>query len=358
MLLSMDSLLSEMAGHEASDLLLTVGSPPQLRVRGLLRPIGEDVLDDDAVVSIAHSILNESQKSILDTKKSLDLSISPDGTARYRINIYRQKGSLAMAIRIIPCTVPPFEELGLPPVVRDFSEVRHGLVLITGPAGSGKSTTLAAMINHINSNKHTHIVCVEDPIEYLHVSKRSIVDQREIPADAPSFASAMRDVFRQSPDVIMVGEMRDLETIRLALTLAETGHLILATLHTHDATHSISRIVDSFPAEHQQQIYLQISMVLQGVIAQQLVPVQDEGRLVLVCEVLRVNQAIRHLIRERHLQQVYSVIQTGKAEGMVTMNDSLRELCDLGFIDKETALRRSPRPKEMARLLDMNGGES
>jgi twitching motility protein PilT len=196
-------------------------------------------------------------------------------------------------------------------------------------------------------------VCIEDPIEYLHPHRKSTVDQREIPADAPSFSEALRNVFRESPDIIMVGEMRDAETIGLALTLAETGHLILATLHTQDATHSVSRIVDSFPPQQQQQIYIQLSLVLQGVIAQQLVPINDGSRRLLACEVMRPNNAIRNLIREKQIHQVYSVIQTGRAEGMMTMNDSLKQLCQLGFIDPDTALDRSPRPKELVRLLEL-----
>lgn len=283
--------------------------------------------------------------------KNLDLSKGFEGLCRFRFNIYYQRDSVAIAVRAIPFEIPRFETLGLPTIVRDFAMKPHGLVLITGPAGSGKSTTLAAMIEYINTHRRVHVVCIEDPIEYLHHHGKSVVDQREIGEDVHTFADALRSVFRQSPDVIMVGEMRDLETMQLALSLAETGHLILATLHTQDTTHAINRVVDIFPAAQQQQIYTQLSLVLVGVVSQQLLPTLDGTRRVMACEVMNVNQAIRNLIREMQIQQIYSVVQTGRTDGMITMNDSLKALVDSRAIDRELALSRSPRPKELERQL-------
>jgi len=351
-MLDFQELLGRIESSGASDLLLTVGAAPQFRVQGDLRPLaGDDALDVTDVDALVGQILRPYQKESFEETKSLDFSMGYEGQARYRIHLYKQRGSTAMAVRAIPFDVPSFEELGLPSVVQDFAALRHGLVLITGPAGTGKSTTLAAIIDHINRNRQAHIICIEDPIEYLHPHRLSTVDQREVPSDTPSFSDALRNVFRESPDVIMVGEMRDLETISLVLTLAETGHLILATLHTHEAIHAISRIVDSFPSEQQQQVYMQLSMVLEGVVTQQLVPVNEGNRRLLACEVMLPNNAIRNLIRERQLQQIYSVLQTGSSEGMTTMNESLRQIYELGFIDYETAMNRSPRPKDLMNLL-------
>jgi twitching motility protein PilT len=300
---------------------------------------------------MVEALLDAEQRERLATQRSLDFSRGVAGLSRFRFNVYYQRDALAIAVRRISHEVPPFEQLGLPPVVLDLAVRPHGLVLITGPAGSGKSTTLAAMIHHINRTRRVHVVCLEDPIEYLHGHGQSVIDQREIGADALSFAEGLRSVFRQSPDVIMVGEMRDLETMQLALSLAETGHLILATLHTQDATHAVNRIVDAFPPAQQQQVYTQLSLVLLGVVSQQLLPSKDGTRRVLACEVMNVNNAIRNLIREMQVQQIYSVIQTGRADAMVTMNDSLRSLCAAGAIDRETALRASPRPQELLRAL-------
>ncbi len=289
----------------------------------------------------------------LQARKSADFSKGYEGLCRFRFNFFYQRDSIAVAIRAIPFSIPPFNELGLPEIVKDFALRPNGLVLITGPAGSGKSTTLATMLDYINRTRRVHVVCIEDPIEYLHQHNQSVINQREIGEDAHSFSDALRSVFRQSPDVIMVGEMRDLETMQLVLSLAETGHLILATLHTQDTTHAINRIVDVFPPAQQQQIYTQLAMVLVGVVSQQLLITSDGQRRALACEVMNVNNAIRNLIREVQIQQVYSVIQTGRADGMITMNDSLKELCDTGLIDISTAMSRSPRPKELARMLSL-----
>ncbi len=348
---TIEELLSKVSSAGGSDLILTSGAPPKIKVLGVLHSVGDRNLAEEDTRTLGLSVLNESQRALLEKKRSVDLSRGFPGLNRYRFNVFYQRGSIALAARLIPYRIPSFAELGLPPIVQDFALLPHGLVLVTGPAGSGKSTTLAAMIEHVNVNRASHIVCLEDPIEYLHSHRKSIIEQREIYEDAPSFPDALQGVFRQSPDVIMVGEMRDLDTMQLALTLAETGHLILGTLHTQDTTHAINRIVDIFPPAHQQQVYTQLSMVLAGIVSQALLLSADQSRRVLACEVLRANNAIANLIRERQLQQIYSVIQTGKAEGMVTMNESLRRLVAEGKIDQDVALERSPRPRELARML-------
>jgi len=280
----------------------------------------------------------------------VDLSKSYSEISKFRFNVYYQRDCVSVAARIIPPIIPSYKELGIPEVVMDFTEQRHGLVLITGPAGAGKSTTMATMVDHINNKDRLHIITVEDPIEYVHAHRLSLVDQREIGSDARSFSEALRSIFRQSPDVIMIGEMRDLETMQLALTLAETGHLILATLHTQDTTHAINRIVDSFPSEQQHQVYVQLSLVLLGVVSQQLITTKDESRRVLACEVMKVNNAIRNLIREMKIQQIYSVIQSGQQEGMITMNESLRRLWAEDIIHEHAALQKTSRPKELLRI--------
>ena len=340
----------------ASDLLLTAGATPQFRIQGPLEPYGSHVLTDEDTQELVHALLSPPEIERLERERSLDFARGYDGLSRFRINAYYQRDSLAMAIRMIPFEIPSFETLGLPQIVREFADRPHGLVLVTGPAGMGKSTTMAAMIDHINSTRRVHVVCIEDPIEYLHAHRESLIAQREVEVDTASFTEALRSVFRQSPDVIMIGEMRDLETMQLALTLAETGHLIFGTLHTQDTTHAINRIVDVFPPDQQQQIYIQLSMVLVGVISQQLLPTMDGKRRVLACEVMNVNNAIRNLIREMQIQQIYSVIETGSAEGMMTMNESLFKLFDAGQIDAELAMRRSPRPRELARVLHAQQG--
>jgi len=354
-MISIEELLREMCDRKASDLLLTVGASPQLRINGTLTPAHSPVMDGAAIRSIVAQVLDERRLDYLEKNKSVDFSKGYEGLSRFRFNFFYQRDSIASAIRIIPYRIPPIEELGLPGVVQDFALRPHGLVLVTGAAGSGKSTTLGAMLDYINSNRHLHIVCLEDPIEFLHHHKLSVIDQRSIGEDAHSFAGALRDVFRQSPDVVMVGELRDLETIQLVLSLAETGHLIMGTLHTQDTSHAISRIVDVFPPAQQHQIYTQLSMVLVGVVSQQLLPKKDGAGRVLAYEILAVNNAIRNLIREMQTQQIYSAIQTGRAEGMITMNETMKILCEKGLVDVDVALDRSPRQKELARMLSMPG---
>lgn len=350
---AIQELLRAVHDRKASDLLLTVGALPQLRINGLLQPLaGAEVITSQSLRTLIDELLTDRQQMVLDSYKSVDFSREFPGISKFRFNVYFQRNCLAVAARIIPETIPSFEELGLPKVVEEFANYPLGLFLVTGPAGSGKSTTLAAMLNYINHNKQLHIITVEDPIEYEHHHQRCIIDQREIGSDADSFASALHSIFRQSPDVIMVGELRSLETIRLALTLAETGHLIFGTLHTQDTTHAISRIVDVFPGEQQGQIYFQLSQALIGVMAQQLIMTEDRSRRVLACEVMRVNSGIRNLIRERKVEQIYSMVQAGRKEGMVTMNESLYELLAMDLIRPQTALSRTANPKELLRIIE------
>jgi len=355
---NLDDLLAQVPKRNASDLLLTAGARPQLRINRQLVPIEGPKLTDRDTQEMAYSLLNEHQIERFEKHRSLDLSRPLGNIARFRVNLYYQRGSISLALRIIPYTIPGFAELGLPPVVRNFAMRPDGLVLITGPAGMGKSTTLASMIDYINHQKRLHVVTIEDPIEYVYQHENCLIDQREILQDASSFEEALRSVFRQSPDVIMVGEMRDLETIRLALNLAETGHLILATLHTRDTSNAVQRIVSVFPTGQQQQIYTQLSATLVGVIAQLLLVRRDGSRLVLACEVLNCNTAVRNLIREQRPQQIYSVLQTGKDDHMVTMNESLKVLCEQGAIAEDLAIEKSPRPKELVKMLRSAGGRS
>lgn len=351
---TIQELVSWMRDRNASDLILTSGTPPQFRIDGLLEPVGTQPLSPEDTRALAKSLLTDAQFAELEEARTFDTSSYVSEVARFRVNVYYQRGAVALAVRLIPFEIPDFDELGIPLIAREFALCPHGLVLLTGPAGSGKSTTLAAMIDHINSTRNVHVVTIEDPIEYVHEHRRSVIDQREIRSDAHSFAEALRSVFRQSPDVIMVGELRDLETIQLALTLAETGHLILGTLHTQDTTHAINRIIDVFPTHQQQQVYTQLSMALKGVIAQLLLPKANDTGRVLACEVLNVDNAIRNLIREKDVQQIYSVIQTGRAKGMVTMNDTLAELYFGGIIEEDIALQKSPRPKELEKIFNQN----
>jgi len=346
-------LLEFMNEKQASDLLLTVGRPPELRLLGSLVTTDFDVMTEKGLLDVVSSVLNDEQKNKLEINRDIDLSFGIEHLCRFRINIFYQRGSHAIAIRRIPHEIPTMEELGLPGIIKEFAIRPNGLIFISGPVGSGKSTTLATMIEHVNKHKRKHIVCIEDPIEYLHKHKESIIEQRELGSDAQSFTSALKSVFRQSPDVIMVGEMRDLDSIRLALTLAETGHLVLSTLHTQDATHAINRILDAFPAEQQSQVRMQLSLVLVGVVVQMLIPKKDGSGLALACEIMNVNNAVRSMIRENQPQQIYSALQTGKVHGMLTMNDSLELLLKEGQISEEEALSITSRPKELRKKIQL-----
>ena len=348
---NLEELFAEAAQRGASDILLTAGSPPRFRINSAVVAREGAALTPDDTREMAYAALSEKQIEAFEERRSIDLSRSLGDVARFRLNIYYQRGSVSIVARLVPYAMPGFEELGLPDIIRDFALHPHGLVLITGPAGMGKSTTLASMLDYINQHRSYHIVTIEDPIEYVHHHNHCLVDQREVLQDASSFQEALRSVFRQSPDVIMVGEMRDLETMRLALNLAETGHLILATLHTHDTTNAIQRIVSVFPTGQQQQVYTRLSMALVGIVAQTLLINRDNSELVLAYEVLNCTTAVRNLIREQQTQQIYSLIQTGKDDAMITMNESLKMLCERRLITEELALEKSPRPKELARMM-------
>jgi len=347
----MEDLLKQTAERKASDLHLNAGMPPQLRINGKLVLIDSECLTPKIVRDLAYSILTKEQIETFETKKELDLSFGIENLGRFRFNVFYQRGAVGVAVRCIAYEIPSFEELGLPEIAKKFADSPKGLVLITGVVGSGKSTTLAAMIEYINARRSCHIICIEDPIEYLYRHKKSSINQREIGNDTLSFTDALKHVFRQDPNVVLIGEMRDLETIHAALTLAETGHFILATLHTGDATHVVSRIVDVFPPHQQQQIRVQLSLVLVGVVVQQLIPRADGKGRVLATELMRVTPAIQNLIRENDLPQIHTVIQTGSKYGMWTMNQSLADLCGRGIITWEEASKRTAEIEELSTLL-------
>lgn len=327
--------------NKASDIHITVGVPPILRINGSLINFSEKKLKPEDTKELIKQILDEKQQKKLEDKGEIDTSFSSPGIGRFRINVYKQRGSYAIAMRIIPLKVPSIEELGLPTVVKDLARLPRGLILVTGPTGSGKSTTLASMIRLINEEKNYHILTLEDPIEYLHKHDKSIVNQREIGSDSYSFANALRAALRQDPDVILVGEMRDLETISIALTAAETGHLVLSTLHTIGAAKTIDRVIDVFPPYQQQQIRIQFSSVVQAIISQQLLPKVGEKGRVAAFEIMVANPAIRNLIREEKIHQIDNSIQTGGKYGMQTMDNSLLELYNKGVISKDTLLSQA-----------------
>jgi len=340
----------------ASDLHITTGSPPQMRINGKLSPVGSNELTASDTKQMCYSILTESQKHRFEEENELDLSFGIKGLSRFRANIFIQKGAVAAAIRSIPFQIRSFEELGLPPVVKELVKKPRGLVLVTGPTGSGKSTTLATMIDMINSQREEHIVTIEDPIEFIHTHKKCVVNQREVHSDTKSFKNALKYILRQDPDVVLIGEMRDLETIEAALTISETGHLTFATLHTNSCAQTMNRIVDVFPAHQQPQIRAQLSFVLEGVISQQLLAKKGGTGRVLCLEVMVPNPAIRNLIREDKIHQIYSIMQTGQNKyGMQTMNQSLHELFIRGMITKDEAIGRSNLPEELLAMINRGG---
>lgn len=352
-MLSLHELLKEMIEKRASDLHITTGTAPTLRIDGSMAPIaGLESLGAAETKRICYSILTDAQKYKFEEEDELDLSFGVKGLSRFRANIFMQRGAVAAAIRTIPFKILNFEELGVPRVVTTLCEKPKGLILVTGPTGSGKSSTLAAMIDKINTERADHIITVEDPIEYLHQHKKAIINQREVNADTKSFKRALKYVLRQDPDIVLIGEMRDLETMEAALTVAETGHLCFATLHTNSAVQSINRIVDVFPPHQQSQVRAQLSFVLEGVITQQLIPKASGTGRALCVEVMVPNAAIRNLIREDKVHQIYGVMQTGQAKyGMQTMNQGLASLFQRRLISREEAFGRSSEIEELTQMM-------
>jgi len=336
--------------RNASDLHLTDDTPPVLRINGSLVLVKYDPLDRDTLKRMIYGLLNDDQKEQFENKLELDFSIALPGLDRFRANVHMQRGSVEIALRRIPLFLPSIQELGLPDAVREFGLRKDGLVLVTGPTGTGKTTTLSVMIDLINNQRSNLIICIEDPIEYMHYNKKSIIKQREVFSDTHSFAEALKRCLRQDPDVIVVGEMRDLETISTALTAAETGHLVLATLHTPDAPQTIERIIDVFPSHQQEQVKIQLSSSLAGVISQRLLPRKDGSGRILASEVMVATPGIRHLIREQAIEQIPTAIQTGHRYGMKTMDKSLQELYQSGVITFEEALSHAKNPEEFQRL--------
>jgi twitching motility protein PilT len=357
MAVTLHQLLKTLVEQGGTDLHLTTNSPPQIRVDGKLVPLQLPPLTAPETKTLAYSVLTDQQKHRFEENMELDFSFGVRGLARFRANFFNQRGAVAAAFRAIPWEIKGFDELGLPDVMRKLCEKPRGLVLVTGPTGSGKSTTLAAMIDKVNLDRAEHIVTIEDPVEYLHSHKRCIVNQRELFADTHSFANALRSVLRQDPDVVLIGEMRDLETIESALRIAETGHLTFATLHTNSAVQTINRIIDVFPAHQQAQIRAQLSFVLEGIICQSLLPRANGKGRALAMEILIPNSAIRNLVREDKVHQIYSMMQTGQLlYGMQTFNQSLATLYFKKQISLSTALSRSSNPDELQEMINRGAG--
>ncbi|MCD6525737.1 MAG: PilT/PilU family type 4a pilus ATPase [Desulfuromonas sp.] len=349
---SIHDFLKVMVDSGASDLHITTGTPPQIRIDGAIRPLNHPTLMPADTKQLCYSILTDAQKRKLEEDNELDLSFGVKGMARFRGNVYIQRGAIAGAFRRIPYEFLSFEQLGLPPVIKEISKRPRGLVLVTGPTGSGKTTTLASIIDAINKERHEHIITIEDPIEYIHPHKNCIVNQREIGSDTHSFKKALKSILRQDPDVVLVGELRDLETIEAALTIAETGHLCFATLHTNGCVQTINRIVDVFPTNQQAQIRTQLSFVLEGVLSQTLIPRASGKGRALALEVMVPNVAIRALIRDDKVHQLYSQMQMGQEKfGMQTMNQSLFTLFHRKLISLEDAMIRSPEKDELRQMI-------
>jgi twitching motility protein PilT len=353
---SIDNLLEHMVARGASDLHVTVGSAPVVRLFGRLDRLPDfPRLTPDDTQRLLYRILSTEQQKHLEVNRQIDVSYSIPGLARFRVNVYFQRESLGAAFRAIPTELKTLEDLGLPETLHELATKPRGLVLVTGPTGSGKSTTLAAVIDEINRTREDHIMTIEDPIEFLHRHKRCIVNQREIGPDATSFADALRGALRQDPDVILLGEMRDLETIATALTAAETGHLVFATLHTQDAPSTVDRLIDVFPATQQEQVRVQIASTIQGIVTQTLLPTLDGSGRVAACEILLPDDAVRNLIRQAKVEQIYSVMQTGTSRGMQTLEQAMLDLVKRGVVSTETALSRSSRPDQLKGLLQRAG---
>ncbi|GBD26708.1 Twitching mobility protein [bacterium HR30] len=354
--LTIQSFLEIVVKSGGTDLHISADSPPMMRVNGELKPLPFPPLTANETKTLCYSLLTDSQRHRFEEQSELDFSFGIRGLSRFRGNLFLQKGTVGGAFRLIPYEVRSLAELGLPPVVAELTKLPRGLVLVTGPTGSGKSTTLAAMIDKINRERHEHIVTIEDPIEFVHPHRGCVVNQREVYADTKGFAEALRHVLRQDPDVVLIGEMRDLETVAAALNVAETGHLVLSTLHTNSAVQTITRIIDIFPANQQPQVRAQLSLVLQGVISQQLIPRLDGKGRVLAVEVMIPNPAIRNLIREEKIHQIYSQMQVGQARfGMQTMSQSLVDLYQRRLISYEEALGHATEPDEVRSMLGQVG---
>jgi twitching motility protein PilT len=349
-------VLRQMVELNASDVHITANFPPAIRDKGRIRPMeGFPVLTSQQTREVVYSILNDDQRKRFENLQQLDFAYSIPGVARFRVNCYFQRGSVSAAFRLVPQEVPDLDSLSVPPVLTELTRKPRGFVLVTGPTGSGKSTTLAAMLDLINREREDHILTIEDPIEFLHRHKRSIVNQREVGSDAPDFALGLRAALRQDPDVILVGEMRDLETVSTALTAAETGHLVFATLHTQSTAQTVDRIIDVFPPEQQAQVRTQLSIALQGIVTQQLLPTADGQGRVVACEVLIPTPAIRNLIREGKTHQIYAAVQTSGAVGMQTMDADLVRLVRSGTITRKLAEERASVPEELKRLVGAGG---
>ncbi|HEX9115567.1 MAG TPA: type IV pilus twitching motility protein PilT [Anaerolineae bacterium] len=353
----LSELLKRMLEMGGSDLHLTTGTPPQVRVSGTLQPLDMPQLTAAETKQLAYSVMTDAQKHRFEETLELDFSFGLKGVARYRANVFNQRGATAAVFRIIPFEIKSFQQLNLPPVVAKLCDKPRGLILVTGPTGSGKSTTLAAMIDKINTERHEHILTIEDPIEFVHQHKSCLVNQREVHADTRSFGDALRAALREDPDVVLIGEMRDLETVEAALRIAETGHLTLATLHTNSAASTINRIIDVFPSHQQSQIRAQLSIVLEGILCQSLLAkVGGMGRA-MAMEILVPNSAIRNLIREDKIHQIYSAMQSGQDKyGMQTLNQSLATLHLQRQITLETALQRSSNPDELQEMINRGAG--
>jgi twitching motility protein PilT len=344
-----DGLIDQLWTAGGTDLLLTAGIAPLLRVNGELSPVpGHPALTAVDTAAIADALMSDSQRDTFKDGREMDFSFSWRGDARIRGNAFRQRGAVAVALRMIPRTIPSFDELGTPDLVRRFAELKQGLVFVTGPTGSGKSTTLASIIDWINTNRAVHIITVEDPIEYVHDHKRSAVSQREVGQDTETFADALRSCLREDPDVILVGEMRDLESIRFALTLAETGHLVFGTLHTNDTAQAVDRLIDVFPGDQQAQVRVQLASTLTGVVYQRLVP-RVGGGMVAAYEVLYGNTSVRNLVKEGKSGQLRNQIVTGQRDGMQTLEQSLTHLVAAGVVSYDEAVARSPYPRDVQR---------
>jgi len=355
-LADLHQLLKIMIEKGASDLHITTGSPPQYRIDGRLTPLNMPQLTAAETKRLCYSVLTDMQRHLFEEDNELDLSFGVKGLSRFRANVYRQRGAVAGAFRVIPYKTFSFQELGLPPIISDITNKPSGLILVTGPTGTGKSTTLTSILDKINTARNQHIITIEDPIEYLHTHKGCIVNQREVHADTLSFEKALKYVLRQDPDIVLIGEMRDLETIEAALTIAETGHLTFATLHTSSAIHTINRIIDVFPPHQQDQVRAQLSLVMEGVLCQQLIPRASGVGRVLATEVMIPNAAIRNLIREDKVHQIYSQMQVGQSKfGMLTLNQSLVNLYKKGLITLKSCMGYSQDIEELNSMLESEG---